>query len=100
NANLYITGMLPPADLFIRHDCKIVLGTDSLASNHQLSILAEMNTLKKHLPHLSYEQMLTWATSNGAKALGIDGQFGSFEQGKQPGVLLIDPSFNSVRRIL
>ena len=100
NANLYITGMLPPVDLFIKHDCKIVLGTDSLASNHQLSILAEMNTLRKHFPQLSYDQMLTWATSNGAKALGIDDKFGSFEQGKQPGVLLVDGSFNSVRRIL
>jgi len=100
NANLYITGMLPPVDLFIKHDCKIVLGTDSLASNHQLSILAEMNTLKKHFPHLSYEQMLVWATGNGAQALGIDDKFGSFEKGKQPGVLLIDPTFSSVQRIL
>jgi aminodeoxyfutalosine deaminase len=100
NANLYITGKLPPVELFIEHDCKIVLGTDSLASNHQLSILSEMNTLKKHFPHLSYEQMLAWATINGAKSLGIDDKFGSFEKGKQPGVLLIDPSFNSVQRIL
>lgn len=100
NANLYITGMLPPVDLFIKNNCNIVLGTDSLASNHQLSILAEINTLKKNFPHVSYEQMLAWATSNGAKALGISDKFGSFEQGKQPGILLIDDSFNSVRRIL
>jgi cytosine/adenosine deaminase-related metal-dependent hydrolase len=100
NANLYITGMLPPVELFMQHDCKIVLGTDSLASNHQLNILAEMNTLKKHFPHLSYDQMLAWATSNGAKALGIEDKFGSFERGRQPGVLLIDPSFEKVKRIL
>lgn len=100
NANQYISGMLPPVDLFIRHNLTMLLGTDSLASNHQLSILAEMNTLKRHLPHLSYEQMLGWATFNGAKAFGIDDQFGSFDAGKQPGVLLIDPSFNSVRRLL
>lgn len=100
NANLYITGLLPPVDLVIEHNCKILLGTDSLASNHQLSILSEMNTLKKHFPHLTYEQMLPWATIDGAKALNIHNKFGSFDQGKQPGVLLIDESFKTVRRIL
>lgn len=100
NANLYISNLLPPVDLFIKHDCKILLGTDSLVSNHQLSVLTEMNTLKKHFPHLSYGQMLVWATSNGAQALGIHDKFGSFEQGKQPGVVLIDPLFENVRRIL
>lgn len=100
NANLYVSGTLPPVDLLIQHNCKILLGTDSLASNHQLSILAEMNTLKQHFSHLTYEQMLPWATIGGAKALGIDDKFGSFEQGKQPGVLLIDNSFKTVRRIL
>ncbi len=100
NANLYISGNLPPVNLFIEHGCTIVLGTDSLASNHQLSILAEMNTLKQHLPHLAHEQMLGWATINGASALGIDNKFGSFEKGKQPGVVLIDPSFKNAQRIL
>jgi cytosine/adenosine deaminase-related metal-dependent hydrolase len=76
-----------------------VLGTDSLASNHQLSILAEMNTLKKNFPHLSYEQMLVWATSNGAEALSIHDKLGSFEKGKQPGILLIDDSFEKLQRI-
>lgn len=100
NANLYISGLLPPVDLLLEHDCKILLGTDSLASNHQLSILSEMNTLKQHFPHLTYEQMLPWATIEGAKAFGIDDKFGSFEQGRQPGVLLLGYDFKSVQRIL
>lgn len=100
NANLYISGSLPPVDLFIEHNCKILLGTDSLASNHQLSILAEMNTLKKHFPHLSYDQMLYWATIDGAKAFGIDNKFGSFEPGKQPGIILIDPEFKTAKRVV
>lgn len=99
-ANLYITGMLPPVDLFIRSGLTIVLGTDSLASNDTLSILAEMNTLKENFPHLEYETMLRWATANGASSLGIEEKFGSFEKGKQPGVLLINKDFTNVRRIL
>jgi aminodeoxyfutalosine deaminase len=100
NANLYISGKLPPVDLLLEHDCKILLGTDSLASNHQLSILSEMNTLKRHFPHLTYEQMLPWATIEGARALGIDDKVGSFEPGKQPGVINIGLDFDSVQRII
>lgn len=100
NANRYISGQLPPVDLFIKYDCSIVLGTDSLASNHQLNILSEMNTLKENFSHLTYEQMLPWATINGARALGIDDKFGSFEKGKQPGIVLLDNAFSTAKRIL
>ncbi|MGB8194083.1 MAG: amidohydrolase family protein [Chitinophagaceae bacterium] len=100
NANLYITGQLPPVDLLIQYNSRIVLGTDSLASNRQLSILSEIKTLKKNFPHLTYEQVLPWATINGASALGIEHTFGSFEKGKKPGTVLIDNAFESVKRVL
>ena len=95
NANQYITGQLPDIDLMIKHGCKIVLGTDSLASNHQLSILEEMKTIKHNFPHIEIEMMLQWATSNGAKALQMDPLLGSFEKGKRPGVVLIETTFQS-----
>jgi cytosine/adenosine deaminase-related metal-dependent hydrolase len=47
NANLYISNILPDVDLLMNEQVNIVLGTDSLASNHQLSILEEMKTCKK-----------------------------------------------------
>lgn len=100
NANLYITGPLPPVDLLVRSGNKIVLGTDSLASNRQLSILAEMRTLKENFNHLSHEQLLSWATTNGARALGIENNFGSFEKGKRPGIVLVDEGFEKARRLL
>ena len=89
NANVYISNKLPDINLFVRNQCNIVLGTDSLASNDQLSILEEINTLQKAYPDLSLSEMLKWATSNGAKALKIDDKYGSFEKGKTPGVVLI-----------
>lgn len=100
NANLYIGGQLPAIDLFIKHDCEIVLGTDSLASNHQLSILEEIRTIQRHFPDISTDQLLRWATINGAKALQIDKLLGSFEQGKQPGVVLCKNDLSSSRRLL
>jgi cytosine/adenosine deaminase-related metal-dependent hydrolase len=90
NANLYITNTLPDVNLFIEQDCSIVLGTDSLASNHQLSILEEIKTLQKNFPGISLPTMLQWATINGAKALQMEDQLGSFEKGKKPGVVLIE----------
>jgi cytosine/adenosine deaminase-related metal-dependent hydrolase len=89
NANLYISGLLPDVDMLVRNGCTIVLGTDSLASNHQLSILEEMKTLQKAFPQLGTAQLLQWATGNGARALQLDGVLGSFRPGKQPGVVLI-----------
>ena len=88
NANLYIENALPDVDLFKNEAVKITLGTDSLASNHQLSILAEMQTLQNH-KNISFEESLTWATLNGAEFLGIDKQYGSLSVGKKPGINLI-----------
>jgi cytosine/adenosine deaminase-related metal-dependent hydrolase len=89
NANLYIGGQLPDVDLLMRYHCMIVLGTDSLASNHQLDILEEMKTLQQHFPLLPTATLLQWATSNGAEVLQMDGILGSFDTGKQPGVVLV-----------
>ncbi|GAB3419033.1 amidohydrolase family protein [Niabella aquatica] len=89
NANEYISRAQPPVGLLIKNDCNIVLGTDSLASNHQLNIWEEIKTLQRHFPELSLERMLSWATINGAKALKIEKQYGSFEKGKKPGIAII-----------
>lgn len=90
NANLYISNTLPDVDMLIKHQCHIVLGTDSLASNHQLNILEEIKTLQNNFPHIQLKTLLQWATINGARALQMDNKLGGFEKGKQPGVVLIE----------
>jgi cytosine/adenosine deaminase-related metal-dependent hydrolase len=90
NANLYIGGKLPDVELLIRRNCVLVIGTDSLASNHQLSILEELKTLQQQFPQLSTPTLLKWATANGAEALGMEGMLGSFHPGKKPGLVLIE----------
>lgn len=92
NANLYINKALPPIELLRQKNCSLVLGTDSLASNHQLSILSEINTIQQHYPQIPLTEILQWATINGAKALGFENRLGSFEKGKQPGMVWINPS--------
>ncbi|MFP4025742.1 MAG: amidohydrolase family protein [Thiohalospira sp.] len=88
-SNIFIENKLPEIDFFLDYSDKISLGTDSLASNKLLSILAEMKTIHKEYPHIRFNSLLKWATINGAKALKIDDQYGSLENGKQPGLNLI-----------
>lgn len=90
NANLFIEDRLPKYDTWIKHTEKICIGTDSLASNGQLSILEEMKTIQKNNPQISTETLIQWATRNGAQFLGLENQFGSIEKGKQPGILLLE----------
>ncbi|MDQ3846029.1 MAG: amidohydrolase family protein, partial [Bacteroidota bacterium] len=73
---------------------------DSLASNHSLSIPDEIKTIQKNFPSIPLEEVLQWATLNGAKALQMDDILGSFERGKKPGVVLFDKEHFSTKRIL
>jgi cytosine/adenosine deaminase-related metal-dependent hydrolase len=96
NANLYIGNGLPNIEVLMNSNIPIVIGTDSLASNHQLSILEEIKTLQHHFPKLDLLQLLQWSTINGAKALQLEEMLGSFEKGKRPGVVLINTEGNGI----
>ena len=96
NANLYIEDAVPPIDILEKNNCKIVLGTDSLASNHSLNILDEMKTIVHRFPHVDLQTILKWSTTNGAEALQMEEQLGSFEKGKKPGVILLE-NLNNLR---
>jgi cytosine/adenosine deaminase-related metal-dependent hydrolase len=89
-ANQYINFATPAIHRF-RHQLPIqlCLGTDSLAGNYYLNPLYEMRLMQKHgrLNDLGF--LLQMATLNGARALGIQHNFGSFEKGKEPGLVLI-----------
>jgi cytosine/adenosine deaminase-related metal-dependent hydrolase len=90
NANLYIENALPPVEMLVNNNCNLVIGTDSLASNRSLSVLDELKSIHNHFPAIQLSELLTWATVNGAKALKMEERLGSFEKGKQPGVVLLE----------
>jgi len=89
NANLFIENCLPDFQVFIDHGCRILIGTDSYASNKSLSVLEELKTISKHAPTIKLEVLLQWATLNGAEFFGWKKELGSLENGKQPGLNLI-----------
>lgn len=87
NANIYIENRLPDIDMLLAEARTICIGTDSLASNHQLSVLSELYTIKENFPHIDWELLLRWATLNGAAALQMQDVIGTLAPGKRPGIL-------------
>jgi len=93
NANLYIENRLPDYKIFLENDAAMTIGTDSLTSNWQLSILEEMKTIHRYQSFIPFETLIEWATINGARALGYDDRLGSLEAKKTPGInLLYNPN--------
>lgn len=89
-SNLLIESKLADINEFTKHNCNITIGTDSLASNNKLSVLKELKVIREYFPEINFNEMLVWATLNGAKALGVENSFGSLEQGKKPGLVLLE----------
>ncbi len=90
NANLYIENTLPDYETFLSSGAKVTIGTDSLSSNWQLSVLEELKTIQKYNSFIPLETLLQWSTINGAEALGFENELGSFETGKKPGLILLE----------
>ncbi len=88
-ANQYIQDALPPLSILREQGCVMTLGTDSLASNHRLSILHEIGLIQEFFPQVPLGEVLGWATINGARALRLDGDLGAFLPGTLPGINLI-----------
>ena len=89
-SNDYIERALPPAKMFEEMGVRVALGTDSLTSNHSLSIVEEIKWLQKTQPEVPLETVLRWATIGGAQGLGFDEAVGSFAVGKRPGAVLLE----------
>lgn len=78
----------PVADLLSR-GVRVALGTDSLASNPDLSVLAEMRFLHAIRPDLSSHVILEMGTAAGAAALGWSDRTGTLEPGKAADFIVI-----------
>jgi len=89
SANQYIENTMPPVQLLRDQHANIVVGTDSYASNWSLNMLDELKRIHLHNSQIPLAEMLTWITSNGARALQMEDKLGSIEVGKKPGLTLI-----------
>jgi cytosine/adenosine deaminase-related metal-dependent hydrolase len=104
-SNLFIEVKLPPLREMLRAGIMPALGTDSLASNLSLDVLAEARALGDRFPNVPKATLLTMATAAGARALGRP-DLGRIAKGLRPGVIAVkgelgaseDPSSFALRR--
>ena len=87
-SNLFIEVKLPPVVEMLRAGIVPALGTDSLASNLSLDVLAEAKALADRFPSIAKETLLAMATSAGARALGR-ADLGRLARGARPGVIAV-----------
>jgi cytosine/adenosine deaminase-related metal-dependent hydrolase len=68
---------------------RVALGTDSLASNPDLSLLAEARCIRQRFPDFPGDQLLRMLTLFGAEALGWDQETGSLTSGKSADLIVL-----------
>lgn len=69
-------------DKMLTAGVRMVLGTDSRASNPDLSLLAEMRFLARRYPNVRTSEILEMGTRAAAAALGVNSDVGSIVPGK------------------
>ncbi len=71
-----------PLAKFLQRRINVAVGTDSRASNPDLSVAADLQAAAKRFPQLSEGTVLEMATLNAAKALSVEADLGSLDVGK------------------
>ena len=74
---------------FLQRDVRVCLGTDSLASNPDLDILAEARFVHAKYPDFPGDALLKMITLSGAEALGWANETGSLEPGKSADFVVV-----------
>ena len=74
---------------FLARGVQVALGTDSLASNPDLSVLAEARFVHERYPDVAGSTILRMATLSGAEALGWADETGSLTPGKSADLVVL-----------
>ena len=88
-SNIFIHNALPPIPLMRENGLDIAVGTDSLSSNDDLSMIGEIACLHRNFPEVPMNEIFTWASLNGARFLSKEESLGSLAVGKRPGIVLV-----------
>lgn len=95
-SNLKLASGLCPTQEFLRHNARVIIGTDSCASNDDLNMFAELKTaallakgVSQDATAFSAQQAIRAATIESARALGIADETGSLEANKSADIIAI-----------
>jgi len=96
-SNMKLASGIAPVPELLRHGITVGIGTDSCASNNNLDLFQEMDTVAKlHKVQtldptvMDAPTVVRMATIDGAKVLGLEDQIGSLEKGKRADIIVID----------
>lgn len=109
-SNMKLGNGFAPAEKMLDAGVNICLGTDGCGSNNSQNMFAEMNTAAliykgaaRKAQCISAQDVLKFATVNGAKAIGHEGELGEIKEGALADVIILDthtpefhPANNSV----
>ncbi len=87
-SNIFIHNTLPPIPVMRESGIPICVGTDSLSSNDDLCMVDELRALQDAFD-VPMQELLTWASLNGARFLNKANVMGTIEPGKKPGLVRI-----------
>ena len=96
-SNLKLANGFAQVDAMIKAGVNVALGTDGSASNNNLNMFEEINLaalinkgINEDALSIPANLAVNMATINGAKALGMDKELGSIEEGKKADIILMD----------
>jgi len=96
-SNMKLASGVAPVPAMLKDDLPVGLGTDGAASNNDLSLWEEMDTaaklhkvFAKDPKVVSAQEAFEMATIRGARALHLDKEIGSIEQGKRADLVIVD----------
>jgi 5-methylthioadenosine/S-adenosylhomocysteine deaminase len=113
-SNMKLGAGICPAPTLLDAGINVALGTDSAASNNDLSLLGEMRSAallakvdQRDAAVMPAARVLTMATLNGARALGMEDAIGSLEPGKLADLVAVDlaapetqPVYNPISQLV
>jgi cytosine/adenosine deaminase-related metal-dependent hydrolase len=73
----------PPIEQFYRSGVAVAVGTDSLASTPDLNLFSELAAMRALAPAVPAAMLIESATKQGARALGLEVDYGTIEAGKR-----------------
>jgi len=101
------TGGVAPIPEFQKHGVNVSIGTDGSTTNNSLDLFSEMKILgllqksSRWDPTVTRAQeLLDFATINGAKAIGMSDKLGSIEPGKFADIVILDGKAPNLRPLL
>jgi 5-methylthioadenosine/S-adenosylhomocysteine deaminase len=95
-SNMKLASGFCPTHELLKNNVRVIIGTDSSASNDDLDMFSEIRSAALIAKGISGEatafpaqQAIRAATIDAAKALGLDDEIGSLEQGKSADIIAI-----------